>query len=71
MISRIHASPIKRMACPPLMVGLTLAGHGVQKLFGWFAGPGLNRLKQGFRPAWLWVILAIVGEVEGIGKVFW
>ena len=51
-------------------VGLTLAGHGVQKLFGWFGGPGLIRLKQGiekqgFRPVWLWVILAIVGEVGG------
>jgi putative oxidoreductase len=53
------------------VVGLTLAGHGLQQLFGWFGGPGLTRLKQGFRPAWLWVILAIVGEVEGIGKVFW
>src|SRR2546421_5755808 len=53
-----------------LGVGLTLAGHGVQKLFGWFGGPGLIRLKQGFekqgfRPVWLWVTLAIVGEVGG------
>ncbi len=51
-------------------VGLTLTGHGVQKLFGWFGGPGLIRLKQGFekqgfRPVWLWVTLAIVGEVGG------
>src|SRR5438132_9662028 len=53
-----------------LGVGLTVTGHGVQKLFGWFGGPGLIRLKQGiekqgFRPVWLWVILAIVGEVGG------
>jgi len=53
-----------------LGVGLTLTGHGVQKLFGWFGGPGLIRLKQGFekqgfRPVWLWVTLAIVGEVGG------
>ena len=53
-----------------LGIGLTLAGHGVQKLFGWFGGPGLIRLnqgfeKQGFRPTWLWVTLAIVGEVGG------
>jgi putative oxidoreductase len=53
-----------------LGVGLTLAGHGLQKLFGWFGGPGLNRVKQGFekqgfRPAWPWIILAIVGEVGG------
>ncbi len=53
-----------------LGVGLTLAGHGVQKLFGWFGGSGLIRLRQvfehqGFQPAWPWVALAIVGEVGG------
>jgi len=53
-----------------LGVGLTLVGHGVQKLFGWFGGPGLQRLKQGFekqgfRPVWPWIVLAIVGEVGG------
>ena|SRR5213592_1055034 len=52
------------------VVGLTLAVHGTQKLFGWFAGPGLARLmqgfeKQGFKPAWLWVSLVILGEVGG------
>src|SRR5258708_21931986 len=55
---------------PPPGVGLTLAGHGVQKLFGWFGGPGLISLRQwfeqqGFQPAWPWVALAIVGEVGG------
>jgi putative oxidoreductase len=53
-----------------LGVGLTIAGHGVQKLFGWFGGPGLVKLKQGFekqgfRPVWPWISLAIVGEVGG------
>ena len=53
-----------------LGVGLTLTGHGLQKLFGWFGGPGLLRLRQGFeqqgfKPAWPWVALAIVGEVGG------
>jgi putative oxidoreductase len=53
-----------------LVVGLTLTGHGVQKLFGWFGGPGLTRLRQGFekqgyKPAWLWMSLAILGEVGG------
>lgn len=53
-----------------LGVGLTLAGHGVQKLFGWFDGSGLNRLrqgfeKQGFKPVWPWIVLAIIGEVGG------
>jgi putative oxidoreductase len=29
-------------------VGLTLAAHGVQKLFGWFGGPGLTKTAEGF-----------------------
>lgn len=53
-----------------LVAGLTLTAHGTQKLFGWFAGPGLTKLtqgfeKQGFKPAWLWVGLVILGEVGG------
>jgi putative oxidoreductase len=53
-----------------LGVGLTLAGHGLQKLFGWFGGAGLIRLgqsleKQGFKPVWPWIALAILGEVGG------
>src|SRR2546430_13008831 len=53
-----------------LVVGLTLTGHGVQKLFGWFGGPGLIRLRQGFekqgyKPVWLGISLAILGEVGG------
>jgi putative oxidoreductase len=53
-----------------VVIGLTLAGHGAQKLFGWFGGPGLVRLrqgfeKQGFKPGWFWVSLAIVGELGG------
>src|SRR5215831_15198467 len=50
--------------------GLTIAAHGAQKLFGWFEGPGLTRLsqgfeKQGFKPVWLWVCLVILGELGG------
>lgn len=50
--------------------GLTIAAHGAQKLFGWFDGPGLTRLrqgfeKQGFKPALLWVLLVILGELGG------
>lgn len=50
--------------------GLTLAAHGAQKLFGWFEGPGLTKLsqgfgKQGFKPAWFWVCLVILGELGG------
>jgi putative oxidoreductase len=50
--------------------GLTIAAHGTQKLFGWFEGPGPIKLsqgfeKQGFKPAWLWVSLVILGELGG------
>jgi putative oxidoreductase len=50
--------------------GLTIAAHGAQKLFGWFEGPGPTKLsqgfeKQGFKPAWLWVCLVILGELGG------
>ncbi len=50
--------------------GLTLAAHGAQKLFGWFDGPGPTKLsqgfeKQGFKPAWIWVSLVILGELGG------
>ncbi|MCK7626744.1 DoxX family membrane protein [Streptomyces sp. RS10V-4] len=31
-----------------LVVGLTMAAHGVQKLFGWFGGPGLGPTGQYF-----------------------
>ena len=50
--------------------GLTIAGHGAQKAFGWFGGPGVTKLAQGFhmqgfRPALLWVALVIAGELGG------
>jgi putative oxidoreductase len=53
-----------------VVIGLTLAGHGAQKLFGWFGGSGPVRLrqvleKQGFKPVWFWVSLAIIGELGG------
>lgn len=53
-----------------VVIGLTLVGHGTQKLFGWFGGPGPVQLRQGFeqmgyKPAWFWLSLAIVGELGG------
>jgi len=53
-----------------LVAGLTIAAHGAQKLFGWFDGPGFSKLrqgfeKQGFKPAWIWVCLVILGEFGG------
>jgi putative oxidoreductase len=51
-------------------VGLTMAAHGLQKLFGWFGGPGLRRLATGFesaglRPGPLHAALAGVAEAGG------
>lgn len=52
------------------VAGLTLAAHGAQKLFGWFGGPGYAKLesgfdKMGYKPAWVWASLAILGELGG------
>ena len=33
------------------VVGLALAAHGSQKLFGWFDGPGLRGYTRGDGPA--------------------
>lgn len=53
-----------------LTVGLLLAAHGAQKLFGWSGGPGFTRSTQnmermGFRPGWLWATLASASEFGG------
>ena len=53
-----------------LVIGLTVAAHGAQKLFGWFAGPGLPgfaaTLEQlGVRPGRAWAIVASVAEFGG------
>jgi putative oxidoreductase len=53
-----------------LTIGLTLAVHGSQKLFGWFNGPGLNRTGQffetlGFHPGRRHALLAGLAETGG------
>ncbi len=53
-----------------VVVGLLLAGHGAQKLFGWFGGHGLAGTtgwlqSQGFKPARLWALLGAGGEFGG------
>jgi putative oxidoreductase len=54
-----------------LVVGLYVAGHGAQKLVGWFGGPGLSAAVGGFggrlglRPARLWVIALSTAELVG------
>ena len=53
-----------------LAVGLTLAAHGTQKLFGWFGGPGLSATGQfftvlGFPPGRRHALIAALGETLG------
>src|SRR5574341_529530 len=53
-----------------VIVGLLLAGHGAQKLFGWFKGPGLGGFtgwlgSMGFRPARAWAWIATICEFGG------
>ena len=53
-----------------LVVDLLLAGHGAQKLFGWFGGPGLQGTtgwlrSLGLRPAPFWAIMAGISEFGG------
>lgn len=53
-----------------LTVGLTLAAHGGQKLFGWFGGPGLDAIGAilsmlGFQPGRRHALLAGLVETGG------
>src|SRR5262245_32258505 len=53
-----------------VVVGLVIAAHGAQKLFGWFGGPGLKGFSggmasMGLRPAWLWGLMGGLGEFGG------
>src|SRR5213596_2657637 len=56
-----------------LVVGLTLAAHGAQKVFGWFGGYGIAGTGQfleqlGFRPGR--VQAALAGTAELLGGLF-
>jgi putative oxidoreductase len=53
-----------------VVVGLTVAAHGVQKLFGWFGGPGIKRsavefARLGYRPSVVFAVLAGAAEAGG------
>jgi putative oxidoreductase len=52
------------------VLGLGMAAHGAQKLFGWFGGYGLQGTggwleSQGFRPGRLFALAAGLGELAG------
>jgi putative oxidoreductase len=53
-----------------VVVGLVIAAHGAQKLFGWFGGPSLKGFtgwmaSLGLKPAWLWGLMGGLGEFGG------
>jgi putative oxidoreductase len=54
-----------------LVVGVYLAAHGAQKLFGWFEGRGFAGTQGliggmlGYRPAWLWTLAVGLAELLG------
>lgn len=53
-----------------VVAGVNLIPHGLQKLFGWFGGKGMEATAQffatsGFEPAMLWVWLVALTEVVG------
>ena len=53
------------------IVGLTMAGHAAQKLFGWFDGSGVQLTADafedmGYRPGKVMAILAGLGEAGGV-----
>ena len=59
-----------------IVVGLLFAGHGAQKLFGWFGGRGMaghtgimERLGMSPAPIWAW-ISALAEFLGGLGLAF-
>ena len=53
-----------------LVIGLTLAAHGAQKLFGWFGGPGMTgwigaMTRMRIRPATPWAWISALSEFVG------
>jgi putative oxidoreductase len=53
-----------------LVLGLLMAAHGSQKLFGWFGGHGLAAVSGmfealGFRPGRFFAVAAALGEIVG------
>src|SRR5688572_27092516 len=53
-----------------LVFGLLLVAHGLQKLFGWFGGPGMNGAATffetlGFQPGRRFVMATVLAECGG------
>ena len=54
-----------------LVLGIAFIGHGAQKVFGAFGGPGWSKITSMptpfpfMRPAWLWMGAAAISELLG------
>jgi putative oxidoreductase len=53
-----------------LVLGLTMAGHGAQKLFGWWGGPGIRGVhgwlgSMRFRGGWTPAVALVIAELGG------
>jgi putative oxidoreductase len=53
-----------------VLIGLVFIGHGGQKLFGWFSGPGLKGFTgwmaaMGLKPASIWGLMGALSEFGG------
>lgn len=53
-----------------VVFGLVMIGHGTQKLFGWFGGPGPRQASgfvasRGFAPAMFWTLTGSASETAG------
>ena len=60
----------KALALLRIVVGLLFVGHGGQKLFGWFGGPGIDGFaaslaKMGLEPAPFWAYFEASAELIG------
>jgi len=58
-----------------IVIGLTFFGHGAQKLFGWWDGPGLQGIQgwlggMGFRMPRVLALLVSVSEASGLLLAF-
>src|SRR4051812_6704388 len=52
-----------------VVLGLTMAGHGAQKLFGWFEGPGLRGV-EGFFGSLRFRTPIVMGVAAACSEVF-